>query len=352
MYIKIGILGAGRVAAHYVKIFQLIPKSKYKIITVVDINIKKAKKIANNFKCKFSKNFESILNNNEIDLILVLTPSGLHYEHAKKSLLNNFNVLVEKPLSLKTSQITELVKISQKKRKILSVAFQNRLNPSIDFVKKLIEKKKFGKIVSSSVRLRWCRYQNYYEDGWHGTWSMDGGVLNQQAIHHIDAMNYLLGDIKSVSAKSTNRLNKLEAEDTIVAILNFKDGSLGTFEATTAARPNDIEASLSITGEKGYVDISGVALNSIKSIKFKNQKTDSYKLIKKYSNKVENGYGFSHKHLILNIIEKLNGKKSNYIEGKYTIHTSEIIHSIYKSNELQKSIVVKNKNDYKKLGKF
>ena len=165
---------------------------------------------------------------------------------------------------------------------MIAVAFQNRLNPSIAYVKNLLLKKKFGKIISSSVRLRWCRYQDYYNDDWHGKWSMDGGVLNQQAIHHIDAINYLIGKIETVAAFSTKRINKLEAEDTIVSILKFKNGSLGTFEATTAARPIDLEASLAITGDKGYVDISGIALNNIKSIKYHNQRYRLFEKLKNY----------------------------------------------------------------------
>ena len=93
------------------------------------------------------------------------------------------------------------------------------------------------------------QYQEYYEDGWHGTWKMDGGVLSQQAIHHLDALNYLLGPINLLSQNLQEELINLK-QDTIVSIFVNSDGSSGTFEATTAARPKDIEASLSITGER------------------------------------------------------------------------------------------------------
>jgi len=350
MKINIGILGAGRIAQHYLEIFKSIPSSKYKILTVVDKEINKARKLAGYLNCKFSNNYESLLNNQNIDLIIILTPSGMHYQQARIALKKGFNILVEKPLAMKPSEIQELVKISKKEKKLLSVAFQNRLNPSIKLAKKLLEDKKFGKIISSSVRLRWCRFQDYYNDGWHGTWSMDGGVLNQQAIHHLDAINYLIGNIKSVSAFSTKRLNKMEAEDTLVSILNFKDGSLGTIEATTAARPIDLEASLSITGENGFIDISGVALNEIKSICYKNQKMSSKLISKKYSQEVQNGYGLSHKTLLLNIFAYLNGKKTYVIEGSECIQTSKIIHSIYESINQKKTLDIKNNFIYTKLG--
>lgn len=350
MRINIGILGAGRVAQHYVEIFKSIPSSNYKILTIVDKEINKSKKLASYLNCKFSNNYESLLNDRDINLIIILTPSGTHYQQARIALKKGFNILVEKPLAMKPSEIQELVKISKKEKKILSVAFQNRLNPSIKIAKELLKNKKFGKIISSSVRLRWCRFQDYYDDGWHGTWSMDGGVLNQQAIHHLDAINYLLGNVKSVSAFSTKRLNRLEAEDTLVSILNFKDGSLGTIEATTAARPIDLEASLSITGENGYIDISGVALNKIKSIKYKNQKMTSKELSRKYSQKVKNGYGFSHRELLLNIFKFIKGKKTYISDGLESLHTSRIIHSIYESVDQKKTIDIKKNLIYSKLG--
>ena len=109
--------------------------------------------------------------------------------------------------------------------------------------------------------MRWCRLQDYYEDGWHGTWKYDGGVINQQAIHHVDALNWLLGPVDSLTATITNRLNNLEAEDTLVSIMKFENGALGTIEATTAARPEDFEASLSVVGENGMVLVGGIALN-------------------------------------------------------------------------------------------
>ena len=85
----------------------------------------------------------------------------------------------------------------------------------MEITKKAFESNRFGKLVSVSVRLRWCRLQEYYDDGWHGTWAQDGGVTNQQAIHHVDALTWICGEVKSVSAISAKRANKLQAEDTL-----------------------------------------------------------------------------------------------------------------------------------------
>ena len=121
-----------------------------------------------------------------------------------------------------------------------------------------------------------------------------GVVINQQAIHHIDAFNWIVGPVEKVCSLSANQLNKLEAEDTFISILKLDNGGLGTIEATTAARPEDFEASISIVGEKGMAEIVGIALNEIKKWKFVKPEDDDEKVFEKYSQKVPNGFGLSH----------------------------------------------------------
>ena len=110
---------------------------------------------------------------------------GIEQDTSKKIIENGNNLIVEKPLTLTVHQSEALKEAALKKNVILNVAFQNRLNPAIQILKKNFEKKRFGKVVTATVRLRWCRKQEYYNDAWHGKWFSDGGVINQQAIHHI-----------------------------------------------------------------------------------------------------------------------------------------------------------------------
>ena len=349
--IKISILGCGRVFNHYQKIFKSRKLKNIKIVQVCDKNKKISKQIGKLYNCKSYTDYKKMLNETSANLIIILTPSGLHYEHSNYALKKNLNVLVEKPITLKYDQALKLVNIANKKRLIFSVAFQNRLNPSIVKLKNTLEDNRFGKIVSCSVRLRWCRFQNYYNDDWHGKWSMDGGVLNQQAIHHIDALNYLLGPIETVSSFYTNRMNNLEAEDTLVSILKLKNGALATFEATTAARPKDLEASLTITGEKGEVAIGGIALNKIYKWNFIKKKNSDSKVKKTYSKSVPNGYGLSHIELLNDIFNNINENKKNIkINAKDTISTMKLVHAIYASCERNKPVNLKDNIVSKKLG--
>ena len=212
--------------------------------------------------------------------------------------------------------------------------------------------KRFGKIVSCSVRLRWCRFQEYYNDEWHGKWASDGGVINQQAIHHIDAYNWIVGPVEKVCSISANQLNRLEAEDTLVAILKLKNGGLGTIEATTAARPEDFEASISIVGEKGMAEVGGIALNHIKTWKFIDKIDDDSKVIQKYSQDVPTGYGLSHITLLEKIIDiLLKNEKKNIISAQETILSTKLIHALYKSDEIKKWVNLDEKPTSKRLGK-
>ena len=347
--INISIIGCGRVSDHYKSIFRSLELDSFKLVGCFDLNQDKSKNFANFFNIKSYENYANMLEESKQDLVIVLTPSGSHYDISKQALTCNVNVLVEKPATLLPQQIVELYKLSEEKKLLYAVSFQNRLNPSIQLLKKNFHR--LGKIITSSVVLRWCRFQDYYDDEWHGTWKNDGGVTNQQAIHHIDVMNYILGPIKELITSNCNRLNDLEAEDTSVSIIKFENGGLGTVELTTAARPIDYEASIKIVGEKGMVSIGGVALNHIENWYFEEIIPEDVNF-NSYSEKVPNGYGLSHKSIIINVINYLNGNKNaQIIRAIDSLETCKLIHSMYKSHETGKWVNVKDNLLSNYLGK-
>ena len=208
--------------------------------------------------------------------------------------LKNINHEYDLLMQIYMTQISETNGISELKNKFCCSVFQNRLNPAVVVTKEAFQNNRFGKLVSVSVRLRWCRLQDYYDDGWHGTWSQDGGVTNQQAIHHVDALTWICGPVKTVSALSAQRANRLEAEDTLVAALELENGGLATLELTTATRPRDIEASITITGTHGVAEIGGIALNKIQRWDFIDNTEQDKNIVDNFSEEVENGYGISH----------------------------------------------------------
>ncbi len=315
--IKIGFIGCGKVFEHYLKILGNRKIKDYEILAICDKNSSITKKYSKKLNCLAFKEHEKMFKKfvNKIDLIIVLSPSGDHFKHSKLALEHNFNVLCEKPATMIPNQCLILEKLSKKKGLIFGVAFQNRFNKSVETLKKFLEKKKFGKINIINVRLLWCRYQDYYMDAWHGKWKSDGGVTNQQAIHHIDIVRWLFGPIHEVNSVMTNQINKLQAEDTNNTLIKYKNGAIGTIQVTTSIRPQDIEASLEVMGENGYMVLGGIALNKIEKYSLKKLTNFEKRLIKNSNEKVENGLGNSHKIVVDKILNSIkNNKKISQLQ--------------------------------------
>jgi predicted dehydrogenase len=350
--IRIGILGCGRVVqSRYVEVFQK-ELSGVEVTMACDLVKTKADHVSNLLGCKAVYNDDDLISSANLDVVLICTESGKHYDHALAALKAGKHTIVEKPPALIPEQVVELEKMAREKNLMFAVIFQNRFNPAMIKLKESYDNNRFGKIILATVRLRWCRYQDYYEDGWHGTWKMDGGVINQQAIHHIDALQWVCGKIDEVCANTGNMLNNLEAEDTMTALTKFKSGAMGVIEATTAARPEDFEASMSVVGENGTVVIGGIALNKIKTWKFIHPTREDPNIPSLYSIEVPTGYGLSHGPLLQEIIDRL--KKGNItapITGTDSLPTVSLVHALYSSDENRSWVKLDNKPISKKLGK-
>mgnify|MGYP006092326445 FL=1 len=351
--VKIGIVGCGRVFKHYVKIFNKRKKKDFKIVSVCDKNKDLALKASKIFKCEAFTDYPLMLKKfkGKLDLILLLTPSGSHYKHSELALKHHFNVLCEKPVTMLPEDALKLDKLSKKNKVMFGIAFQNRFNKSVVTLKKFHENNKFGKILIVNVRLLWSRNQSYYNDQWHGRWKTDGGVTNQQAIHHIDVARWIFGPISEVNTIMTNQINKLEAEDTNNSILKFKSGATGSIQVTTAVRPEDLSASLEVIGEKGFMVLGGIALNKIENFYFKKLTKTEKNMLTNSNELVENGYGNSHTIILdLAIKNVLSNKKQFPVTAIDGFLTANLIHALYKSDEKKNWIKVTKNVRSSRLG--
>lgn len=207
-----------------------------------------------------------------INCIVILTPSHLHFNQAKTAMLNGKNVIVEKPACFKTEQLKELEQIAKEQKVDIFCVLQVRLNPSIQLVKQILQTGILGEIRSSSLVQRWQRPINYFS-GWRGTYAGCGGVLNEFGIHYLDIMQYLLGTPKVVGAQFFNtKFKNSEVADNTYALLDF--GTFGaTMEICLSAEPHNIEVSLLIMGSEGYIKLGGKSLDQIVAVEFLNQET-------------------------------------------------------------------------------
>ena len=345
-----GFIGAGKVAHHYKKLIQSEQIVGCDVVGIVDHDDKTAATLAGELGCESFKSSSEMIELTQPDLVLILTPTGAHYADAKYALNNGCHVVIEKPATLRIEESNELIDISAKNKRLAVVAFQNRFNPAVRLLKNSIAAGDFGKLISISVRLIWSRPQAYYDEPWRGTWALDGGVTSQQAIHHVDALNWIFGPVEKVCSLTANRVNQLEAEDTMVSILALSSGALATLEVTTGARPRDFEASISVTGELGLAEVGGVALNEVIAWEIEGgERLED--MAREYSREFENGFGTGHIHLLQSTVDTIaTGGVEPVVSLRSGTDTLKLIHAIYTSDEESRWVALSEAPNSCRLG--
>lgn len=352
MDLNFALVGCGRISYKHAEILNGQIKNA-RLAAVCDISETKAKDTGQKYNVPYYLNYDEMLSNEKIDVICILTESGKHAEHTI-DIVKKYkkHIVVEKPMALSLSDADEMIRVCDEYGVKLFVIKQNRYNIPVTKLRQALEAGRFGKLVMGTVRVRWSRDQKYYDlDPWRGTWAMDGGVFTNQASHHIDLLEWMLGQPVSVFAKSATQLVDIETEDTGLAIIKFANGSLGLVEATTAVRPKDLEGSLSILGEKGSVEIGGFAVNEMKIWNFVDKKADDDQVLSTYRENPQNVYGFGHVRYLENVIDSILNNKRALVDGLEGRKSLELINAMYESIETGKEIHLRFEPKLGRLGK-
>lgn len=241
--VKFGLVGCGRIAKRHAELLSGVVHGA-QLVAVCDVNPEKAREFGEKYGVGWFTDMAEMMTRSSPDVVSVLTPSGLHCQHVLQLAPYGKHIVVEKPMALTLDDADAMISACDTYGCRLFVVKQNRFNVPVVKLREAMEEKRFGKLVMGTVRVRWCRTQAYYDmDAWRGTWELDGGVLTNQASHHVDLLEWMMGDVESVFARSTTALVNIESEDTAIAVLKFRNGALGCIEATTATRPKDLEGS-------------------------------------------------------------------------------------------------------------
>jgi len=311
----------------------------------------KAEKIGEQFNVQSYIDMDDMMNKEQVDVAVVLTPSGLHSEHVINLSKYGKDIVVEKPMALTLDDADAMIESCDHYGCRLFIVKQNRFNVPVIKLREAYQAGRFGKLILGTVRVRWARHQSYYDqDAWRGTWEMDGGVLTNQASHHVDMLEWMMGDVDSVFAITKTALADIEVEDTAVVTLKFKNGALGVIEATTATRPFDLEGSISILGEKGNVVIGGFAVNQMSSWAFDKIHDGDDQVLKKYSVNPPNVYGFGHQAYYEHVVNCISNGGQNLIDGLQGRKTVKLISAIYESAETGKEVFLRFTPKKLKLG--
>ena len=277
------------------------------------------------------------------DVAVICTPSGLHPRHGILAAQRGLHVIVEKPIATRLEEADALVKACDAAGVHLFVVKQNRLNPAIQLLKRSIDMERFGRIYLANTTVRWNRPQSYYDAApWRGTWEFDGGAFMNQASHYVDMIQWLVGPVSSVSAKTATLARRIESEDTGVAILKFRNGAMGTIEVTMLTYPKNLEGSITILGEKGTVKVGGTALNRIETWEFeeRHEEIDAEAAKQKAAPDPLSVYGSGHRPYYENVVKVLKGEAQPGTDGREGRKSLELILGIYESARTDREVTL------------
>jgi UDP-N-acetyl-2-amino-2-deoxyglucuronate dehydrogenase len=270
--------------------------------------------------------------------VAICTPSGLHPQHGILAARAGKHVISEKPMAITLAAADELVAACDAAGVRLFVVKQNRLNAPIQLVKRALDKGRFGRLYMANCTVRWTRPQEYYDQApWRGTWEFDGGAFMNQASHYVDLVQWLVGPVESVLAKTATLARRIEAEDSGVAIFKFRNGALGAMEVTMLTYPRNLEGSITLLGERGTVKIGGTAVNRVEHWTFADYDDDD-KLVEAVSTNPPNVYGFGHEAYYRNVLAVLRGEATPDTDGRAGRKSLELILGIYESAKMGREV--------------
>ncbi|MGP4078982.1 Gfo/Idh/MocA family protein [Pseudalkalibacillus sp. R45] len=278
--------------------------------------------------------------NDEIDVVNICVPSGLHYPLTKIVAEHKRHIIVEKPMALTLEETEKMQQVAEENGVKLAVVHPNRFRPAVQKLRKAIDDGLFGKISHANATVRWNRNQAYYDQApWRGTEKYDGGVLMNQAIHDLDLMLWLMGPVESVQGMAATRLRNIETEDVATAVVRFKSGALGVIEAATTIYPTNLEESLSIFGEKATAKIGGKTANYIQTWNIEGITQEEVLALQKEIEK--NPFGKpGHQWIIEDMVKAIEEDREPIVSAKDGIAPIQLILAILESSKTGKAVKI------------
>lgn len=328
--LKVGVVGCGRISHNHFGAIDIHSKD-LQLASVCDIDERAGEEAGEKWNVPAYRDMKQMVEQEELDLIVLCTPSGLHPDQAVMAANHQINVVTEKPMATRWKDGIRMVRACDDNGVHLFVVKQNRKNSTLQLLKRAIDERRFGKIHMVGLNVYWSRPQSYYDSAkWRGTWELDGGAFMNQASHYVDLIDWLIGPVADIQAMTGTLGRNIEVEDTGVMNIRWRSGALGSMRVTMLAYPKNLEGSITVIGEKGTVRIGGVAVNEIQHWKFEDEK--------EYDNKIEEAnyetqsvYGFGHPLYYKNVIDVFRGEASPETDGREGLRSLEILIAAYLS---------------------
>jgi UDP-N-acetyl-2-amino-2-deoxyglucuronate dehydrogenase len=336
--IRLVLVGCGRISERH---FDAIAENpELRLVAVCDELPGRAQSAAEAQNVPAFTSYAEMLADTPADACVICTPSGLHPRQGIAAAERGLHVICEKPMATRLEEADALVQACDRYGVLLFVVKQNRLNPGIQLLKRAIDRGRFGRIFLANTTVRWQRPQSYYDAApWRGTWEFDGGAFMNQASHYVDMIQWLIGPVDAVCAKTATLGRRIESEDTGVALLRFRNGALGTIEVTMLTYPRNLEGSITVLGEKGSVKVGGTALNRIEQWEFAEYDDDDREAetLRLAPNPLS-VYGSGHGPYYENVVRVLRGEAAPGTDGREGRKSLELILGMYESARLGQEV--------------
>ncbi|MFH0909896.1 MAG: Gfo/Idh/MocA family oxidoreductase [Planctomycetota bacterium] len=336
---KIALAGCGRISESH---FSAIGKTegRLRLTAVCDVLPERAEAAAKETGAAAYADYEEMLEKARPDAVAIATPSGLHPEMGIMAAERGIHVVSEKPIGISLAPVDRLIETCDRKGVRLFCVKQNRLNATMQILKRAVDKGRFGRIYLAQANVFWHRPQSYYDLApWRGSRALDGGAFLNQASHYVDSLYWLLGEVESVTAFTATLARRIPTEDTGAAALRFKSGALGSMTVTMLAYPRNYEGSVSIFGETGTVKLGGVAVNRFEKWEFAEYDDDD-RLVEESSYTPPNVYGFGHLAYYRQVLDALDGRDTGHTDGRSARKSLEIVLAIYRSAETGRTVTL------------
>ena len=326
---RVALVGCGRISRNHVDAIGRI--DGLELVAACDDDLQRAKATAEPMGIPAFSSYEKMLAEIACDVVAIATPSGQHPAQGVLAAKAGKHVVTEKPMAISLRGADELVQACDAAHVHLFVVKQNRLNEPVKQLKRAVDTGRFGRLYMASCTVFWTRPQDYYEQApWRGTWEFDGGAFMNQASHYVDLIQWLMGPVESVMAKTATLARRIETEDTGVAVMRFRSGALGVIEVTMLTYPRNLEGSITLLGENGTAKIGGTAVNKVEHWEFADPIPDDA-IIRALDSNPPNVYGYGHEGYYRNVLSVLRGDAKPETDGRAGRKSLELILGIYES---------------------
>ncbi len=348
-----GIVGCGMIAEFHTHAINEIENAQ--VVAAFSRTKANGEKVAGlaGRQCRIYDDLDAMLKHPGLDVVCICTPSGAHMEPAVKAARAGKHVAVEKPLEINLARCDAIIDACEQAGVRLCTIFPSRFSPANLRLKEAVEGGRFGRLTLGDTHVKWWRTQDYYDSGgWRGTWNLDGGgALMNQAIHNVDLLYWLMGDVDSIVAHTATLAHtRIEVEDTAVAGLRFKNGALGMIEAATSAYPGLLKRT-EIHGDRGS---ARVEQDDVTLWEFQEKVPSDHALIAAIAGRSALNSGASdprgishlgHRDQLVDFLEAIDGGRAPLVDGREGRKSVEIIRAIYQSARAGRAVSLPLEND-------